>query len=132
MLWLLPSQAGKTVGVPRGLLRFFALVMLSEKPMSGAEIAQQIEEETGGCWRPSCGSIYPLLAWMHNKGFTKAPLKSRQRFRRYSFTEKGKKFLNKQIEIGKELEISQALIDCSRKLERTALESKSKSNIDFG
>lgn len=100
MLWLVPSQAGKTLGVPRGLLMFLVLIMLSEKPMSGAEIAQKIEKQTDGRWKPSCGSIYPLLAWMHDKGFTKRSPKSEERFRRYSFTEKGREFLNKQIEIG--------------------------------
>ena len=39
--------AGKTVGVYHGLLRFLVLQMLNEKPMSGVEIAQQIEKQTG-------------------------------------------------------------------------------------
>ena len=55
---MVSSLAGKTVGVPRGLLRFLVLKMLSEKPMSGTEIAKQIEEQTGGRWKPSPGSIY--------------------------------------------------------------------------
>ncbi len=33
----------RTLGVPRGLLRFLVLKMLSEKPMAGFEIAEQIE-----------------------------------------------------------------------------------------
>ncbi len=90
------------MGVPRGLLRFLVLVMLNKKPMSGAEIAQQIEQQTDGCWKPSCGSIYPLLAWMHDKGFTKESPKGEGGFRRYSFTEKGRDFLSKQIQIGQD------------------------------
>jgi len=90
------------MGVPRGLLRFLVLKMLSEKPMSGAEIAQQIEKQTVGRWKPSCGSIYPLLAWMRSKGLTKESPKNEEGFRRYSFTEKGRQFLNKQIEIGQD------------------------------
>ena len=70
--------------------------------MSGAEIAQHIEKQTDGHWKPSCGSIYPLLAWMHAKGFTKLTPKSEGGFRRYTFTEKGREFLDKQIEIGKD------------------------------
>jgi DNA-binding PadR family transcriptional regulator len=100
---LVSNQMGKTVGVPRGLLRFLVLKMLSEKPMSGAEIAEQIEKQTGGRWKPSPGSIYPLLAWMLKKGFTKESPKKEEGFKRYSFTVQGSKFLEKQIEIGEEL-----------------------------
>jgi DNA-binding PadR family transcriptional regulator len=76
--------------------------MLSEKPMSGTEIAEQIEEQTGGRWKPSSGSIYPLLAWMLDKGFTKESPKGTEGFKRYSFTAKGNKFLTKQIELGQD------------------------------
>jgi len=93
------SGKGRTVGVPRGLLRFLVLKMISEKPMSGAEIMEQIEKQTGS-WKPSPGSIYPLLASLHKKGFTKELPKNELGFKRYSFTEKGKKFLEKQIAFG--------------------------------
>ena len=102
MLWLVSSRVAKTVGFPRGLLRFLVLKMLSEKPTSGTEIAEQIEKQTGGRWKPSSGSIYPLLAWMLNKGFTKESLKGEEGFKRYSFTVKGSKFLDKQIELGQD------------------------------
>jgi DNA-binding PadR family transcriptional regulator len=90
------------VGVPRGLLRFLVLKMLSGKPMSGTEIAEQIYEQTGGRWKPSSGSIYPLLARMLNKGFTKESLKGDEGLKRYTFTVEGNKFLNKQIELGQD------------------------------
>ena len=93
---------GKTVGVPRGLLRFLVLQMLSEKPMSGAEIVERIEKQTGGRWKPGPGSIYPLLAWMLEKGFTKESPKEEEGFKRYSFTVQGSKFLEKQIEFGQD------------------------------
>ena len=98
---MVSSQIGKTVGVPRGLLRFLVLKMLSEKPMSGAEIAEQIKEQTGGRWKPSPGSIYPLLASMLNKGFTEETPEG-DGLKRYSFTVEGSKFLNKQIELGQD------------------------------
>jgi DNA-binding PadR family transcriptional regulator len=97
---LVSSQMGKTVGVPRGLLRFLVLKMLSERPMSGAEIVEQIEKQTSGSWKPSSGSIYPLLAWMHSKGFTEESPKGEEGFKRYSFTAEGSKFLDKQIMFG--------------------------------
>jgi len=70
--------------------------------MSGAEIAEQIETQTSGRWKPSPGSIYPLLAWMLKKGFTCEEPKTEEGFKRYSFTEKGSDFLNKQIALGQD------------------------------
>ena len=93
---------GKTTGVPRGLLRLLVLKMLNEKPMSGAEISEQIEKQTNGHWKPSSGSIYPLLAWMHDKGFTKESPKANDDLKRYTFTVQGSKFFEKQIELGKD------------------------------
>lgn len=93
---------GKTVGVPRGLLRFLVLQMLSEKAMSGAEIVEHIGKQTGGRWKPSPGSIYPLLAWMLEKGFTRESPKVEEGFKRYSFTVQGSKFLEKQIAFGQD------------------------------
>jgi DNA-binding PadR family transcriptional regulator len=91
----------RKVGVPKGLLRFLVLKMISEKPMSGAEIVDEIEKQTG-TWKPSSGSIYPLLASLHKRGFTKELPKDALGLKRYSYTEKGKKFLKNQIIFGKE------------------------------
>ena len=91
---------GRTIGVPRGLLRFLVLNMLKEKPMSGTEIIEEIEKQTGS-WKPSPGSIYPLLAWLQKKGFTQELPKDESGFKRYYFTEEGKQFLEQQITLGK-------------------------------
>jgi DNA-binding PadR family transcriptional regulator len=95
------SGKGRAVGVPRGLLRFLVLKMISEKPMSGTEIVEEIEKQTGS-WKPSPGSIYPILASLHKKGFTKELPKDELGFKRYSFTEEGNRFLQKQIAFGKD------------------------------
>lgn len=92
---------GRTLGVPRGLLRFLVLKMLSEKPMSGAEIIEEIQTQTGS-WKPSPGSIYPLLSWMLKKGYTKELPRDELGFKRYCYTEKGRLFLEQQIEVGKD------------------------------
>jgi DNA-binding PadR family transcriptional regulator len=92
---------GRTLGVPRGLLRFLVLKMLSKKPMSGSEIIQEIEKRTKS-WKPSPGSIYPLLSWLHKKGFTEELPRDETGFKRYYYTEQGKKFLEQQIEVAKD------------------------------
>jgi DNA-binding PadR family transcriptional regulator len=72
--------------------------MLSEKPMSGAEIIQEIEEQTKS-WKPSPGSIYPLLSWMLKRGFTEELPRDELGSKRYCYTEKGKEFFKQQIEV---------------------------------
>ena len=90
----------RTAGVPRGLLRFLVLKFLAEKPMSGAEIVEEIERETGGKWKPSPGSIYPLLAWLQNNGYTNELSTVESGMKRYILTEEGKKFFEEQVKFG--------------------------------
>ena len=42
-------------------LRFWVLQYLERGPMNGAEIMEEMDRSTMGWWRPSPGSIYPLL-----------------------------------------------------------------------
>jgi DNA-binding PadR family transcriptional regulator len=88
--------------VPRGLLRFLVLNMLSKKPMSGVEIVEVIEKETGGRWIPSSGSVYPLLALLQDKGFTRE-MPSEAGIKRYALTNKGKALFEKQITLGQKM-----------------------------
>ena len=95
--------ANRTSGVPRGLLRFLVLTMLSKKPMSGVEIVGVIEKETGGRWIPSSGSVYPLLASLHDKGFTNELPSEEMGLKRYALTAKGKALFEKQIAFGQKM-----------------------------
>ena len=95
--------AKRAGGVPRGLLRFLVLNMLSKQPMSGVEIVEVIGKETGGRWIPSSGSVYPLLASLHQKGFTNEMPSEETGIKRYSLTAKGKALFEKQITFGQKL-----------------------------
>jgi DNA-binding PadR family transcriptional regulator len=88
-----------TAGVPRGLLRFLVLKLLLEKSMSGAEIVEEIERDTGGKWKPGSGSIYPLLALLQGKGYTESSTLEKG-MKRYSLTDKGKEFFVEQVKLG--------------------------------
>jgi DNA-binding PadR family transcriptional regulator len=90
----------QTSGVPRGLLKFLVLKLLSAKAMSGAEIVVVIEHETRGFWKPSPGSIYPLLARLHEKGYTIDSSTEESGVKRYTLTDKGKAFFEKQVQLG--------------------------------
>ena len=92
-----------TAGAPRGLLRFFVLKLLKEKPMSGTEIVDEIEKETGGRWKPSPGSIYPLLAWLQDKGYTKELPKEEGGMKRYMLRKKGERFFEEHARFGERL-----------------------------
>ena len=93
----------RTSGVPRGLLRFLVINMLMNKPMSGVEIVEVIEKETGGRWKPSSGSVYPLLAKLHERGYTVEHPSEEQGTKSYILTPKGKKFFEKQLSFGQKL-----------------------------
>jgi DNA-binding PadR family transcriptional regulator len=90
----------RTAGVPRGLLRFLVLRLLSEKPMSGVEIVEEVERETGGKWKPSSGSIYPLLAWLQDKGYTNESTTGEDGMKRHILTDEGKVFFEEQLKFG--------------------------------
>ncbi len=72
--------------------------------MSGSEIMEEIKEQTGGRWKPSPGSIYPLLAWLQENSYTEEiPREERDVIKRYALTEKGNKFFEEQSKLREKL-----------------------------
>jgi DNA-binding PadR family transcriptional regulator len=55
----------------RGILTFYILHSLKEKPKSGYEILAEITEKTQGTWTPSKGTLYPLLKSLEEEGLIK-------------------------------------------------------------
>jgi DNA-binding PadR family transcriptional regulator len=84
--------------VPKGFIRYHVLEALNEKSMSGSELMEQIEKHTGGFWKPSPGSIYPLLSWLQENSYIKE-LPSENGLKRYELTESGKSLLDEQKKI---------------------------------
>ena len=91
-----------TAMVPKGFIRYRVLEALNEKPMSGSEIMNEIEKQAGGFWKPSPGSIYPLLAWLQDNGCIKE-LPMENGLKRYELTESGRSLLAEQKKIRKQL-----------------------------
>ena len=87
-----------TAMVPKGFIRLHVLEALNEKPMSGSELMEEIEKHSGGFWKPSPGSIYPLLAWLQDNGYVKE-LPSENGLKRYELTQGGKALLEEQKKI---------------------------------
>ena len=63
-----PRGRGGRRGARRGDVRAAVLALLLEQPMHGYEVIQQIEERSGGRWRPSPGSVYPTLQMLADEG----------------------------------------------------------------
>lgn len=64
-------------------LRMAVVSMLSGSPKNGVELMDEIEKMTQGWWRPSPGSIYPLLEQLTKEGMLR-----KREDGRYELTEK--------------------------------------------
>jgi DNA-binding PadR family transcriptional regulator len=73
----------------RGALRFMVLSSLTEKPMYVYEIIKSIEGKTNGIYKPSPGSIYPVLRTLIKQNLVK--VEEREGKKIYVLTEEGRK-----------------------------------------
>jgi hypothetical protein len=72
----------------RGEVRSAVLALLAERPMHGYQIIREIEERSGGSWKPSAGSVYPTLQLLADEGFISAEESNGRKI--YSLTEAGR------------------------------------------
>jgi DNA-binding PadR family transcriptional regulator len=72
----------------RGDVRTALLVLLAEGPRNGYQLMQEIEDRSGGVWRPSPGSVYPALQQLEDEGLISVePGEGRKA---YELTEEGR------------------------------------------
>ena len=76
------TRAGK------GEVRAAVLALLAERPMHGYQIIREIEERSGGSWKPSAGSVYPTLQLLADEGLISAEESNGRKI--YSLTEAGR------------------------------------------
>ena len=57
---------------PRGNVRNAVLALLAEEPLHGYAVIGLLAERSGGLWRPSPGSVYPVLAQLQEEGLVTA------------------------------------------------------------
>jgi DNA-binding PadR family transcriptional regulator len=48
------------------------LILLAEEPRNGYQLMQTIEERSDGRWRPSPGSVYPVLSQLEDEALVRA------------------------------------------------------------
>ena len=81
----------------RGDLKFAILQLISHKPMHGYEVMQALEEESGGGYKPSPGSIYPTLQMLEDEGLLTSREEDGKKI--YSITEEGTLYLEENVDI---------------------------------
>ena len=86
------QKVGGGTRMGRGDVRTAVLALLAEKPMHGYQIIREIEERSGGSWKPSPGSVYPTLQLLTDEGLITA-LESDGR-KTYSLTEAGRAIID--------------------------------------
>ncbi|MGN7148533.1 PadR family transcriptional regulator [Arthrobacter sp. SAFR-179] len=86
----LRSRFEKRVGTRagKGEVRAAVLALLAERPMHGYQIIREIEERSGGSWKPSAGSVYPTLQLLADEGSISAEESNGRKI--YSLTEAGR------------------------------------------
>jgi hypothetical protein len=80
------KRTGSRAG--RGEVRSAVLALLAERPMHGYQIIREIEERSGGSWKPSAGSVYPTLQLLADEGLIRAEESNGRKI--YSLTDAGR------------------------------------------
>jgi DNA-binding PadR family transcriptional regulator len=71
----------------KGDVRTAVLTLLAEQPMHGYQIISEIEQRSGGSWKPSAGSVYPTLQLLADEGLITASESNGRKT--YSLTDAG-------------------------------------------
>ncbi len=83
----------------RGDVRAAILALLREGPRNGYQIMSEIEERSGGAWRPSPGAVYPALQQLADEGLIEAEESAGRRT--YSLTEAGQRYVEENPEMAR-------------------------------
>lgn len=80
----------------RGDVRLAILALLSEGPRNGYQIIQEVQERSGGAWKPSPGAVYPALQQLADEGLVRA--EESEGRRTFSLTEDGERYVTEHRE----------------------------------
>jgi DNA-binding PadR family transcriptional regulator len=89
-----PGRGGRRAR--RGDFRAAALLLLEEQPRNGYQLMQEIEDRSGGMWRPSPGSVYPALAQLEDEGLVRSDDGAGRRA--FELTDEGRKYVEEHRE----------------------------------
>jgi DNA-binding PadR family transcriptional regulator len=104
--WGFPGPMGPFGGPPpwaerrskarRGDVRAALLALLAEEPRNGYQLIQEIEERSGGEWRPSPGAVYPALQQLTDEGLIEA--EEQEGRRTFRLSESGREYVASHTE----------------------------------
>jgi DNA-binding PadR family transcriptional regulator len=89
-----PGEPGGQARGPkagRGDVRAAILALLREGPRNGYQIMSEIEERSGGAWRPSPGAVYPALSQLADEGLIEAEESDGKRT--FRLTDEGRRYV---------------------------------------
>ena len=75
-----------------GEMKYVILTIVRKRPMHGYEVMKALEDQTGGYYKPSPGTVYPTLQWLEDEGYVTA--ETREGKKVYSITAEGEAFLD--------------------------------------
>jgi DNA-binding PadR family transcriptional regulator len=90
------GRGGRGKRARRGDVRAAVLLLLEEEPRNGYQLMQEIEERSGGVWRPSPGSIYPALSQLEDEGLVHSDESAGRRA--FQLTDAGRAYLEENRE----------------------------------
>ncbi len=94
--WPGPPEPPRGPKASRGDVRAAILALLREGPRNGYQIMSEVEERSGGGWRPSPGAVYPALQLLADEGLIAAEESGGRRT--FSLTEAGRHHIEENPE----------------------------------
>jgi DNA-binding PadR family transcriptional regulator len=94
-----PPGPAKGTKAGRGDVRAAILALLREGPRNGYQIMADIEERSGGAWRPSPGAVYPALSQLADEGLIVGEESGGRRT--FSLTEAGREYVEQHPEMAR-------------------------------
>jgi DNA-binding PadR family transcriptional regulator len=91
------APRGKKAG--RGDVRAAILALLREGARTGYQIMSDIEDRSGGAWRPSPGAVYPALAQLADEGLIVGEESAGRRT--FSLTEAGRQYVEQHPDMAR-------------------------------
>jgi DNA-binding PadR family transcriptional regulator len=94
-----PPGPGRGQKASRGDVRAAILALLREGPRNGYQIMSEIEERSGGAWRPSPGAVYPALSQLADEGLISAEESGGKRT--FALTDAGREYVSENPEMAR-------------------------------
>jgi DNA-binding PadR family transcriptional regulator len=94
-----PDAGPRARKAGRGDVRAAILALLQEGPRTGYQIMSEIDERSGGAWRPSPGAVYPSLAQLADEGLIAGEEAGSRRT--FSLTDAGRAYIQEHPEMAR-------------------------------